>query len=143
MPNPRDGRRSGSSGTGRDSDVGGGNSVADGRDTLYRSENNFGSSSEIPGVDVAPAAGASKERRSSTGVVNALGTSDRAANDEGRKGAGAAGPARETDQLATAATASTSGPSNAVIFPLLVLLLAVGAIVGVAASRRRRGTSTR
>ena len=119
--------------------TGGGDATGDGRESLYRSENNFGSSSEIPGVDAdaretdAPGANG--------GTSRGQGARDGTSQD-GDDGRDATDRERSIDDVASAST-TTSGPSNAVVIPLLALLLAVGAVVGIAASRRRRGSSTR
>ncbi len=98
-----------------------------GRESLYRSENNFGSSSQIPGVD---------DRRKRARSAPSDGS--------GRSGDDTSATSRERAiaDVGVTSQARASGPSNAVVIPLLVLLLVIGAIVGVAASRRRRGSST-
>jgi hypothetical protein len=88
-----------------------------------RSENNFGTSSEVPG---AP----SKRRRSG----------DRSRDDDT---SGAVPALEDFASVAPTSSATTDGPSDGVVFPLLAALLALGAGIGVVAGRRslrnRRG----
>lgn len=89
-----------------------------------RSENNFGTSSKVPG---AP----SKRR----------GSGDRS---RGNETSGAVPPSLEDfASVAPTSSATTDGPSDGVVFPLLAALLALGAGIGVVAGRRslrnRRG----
>jgi hypothetical protein len=98
-----------------------------GRESLYRSENNFGSSSQIPGVD---------DRRKQARTRSADGST------KATDGTSPTSQERAIANVGATSQAAASGPSNAVVIALLVLLLAVGTIVGVAASRRRRDSST-
>jgi hypothetical protein len=88
-----------------------------------RSENNFGTSSEVPG---AP----SKGTRSNRGPRD----DDTAADVPALK---------DVARVTRTASATTDGPSDGVVFPLLAALLAVGAGIGAVAGRRslrnRRG----
>jgi hypothetical protein len=88
-----------------------------------RSENNFGTSSEVPG---APSKRARPNRR---------GRDDDTAEDV---------PAlTDVARVAPTASATTDGPADGVVFPLLAVLLAVGAGIGAVAGgrslRNRRG----
>jgi len=92
-----------------------------------RSENNFGTSSQVPG---AP----KKHKRSDEGNGGA------AAGGGGSGGSGGSAVDRVAGVAASSATAQ--GPSDGVVFPLLAVLLAVGAGIGVIAGRRSlRGRS--
>jgi hypothetical protein len=91
-----------------------------------RSENNFGSSSRVPGV--------SGHKRRHSGAAAASGGSGSGGSGGDGKAAGLAAHA--------ASPASASGPSDGVVVPLVICLLAVGAAIGVFAGHRtlrRRG----
>jgi hypothetical protein len=88
-----------------------------------RSENNFGTSSEVPGASTGrKRSGAGGQDDDTSGDVPAL-------NDVAR--------------VAPTSSAATDGPSDGVVYPLLAALLAVGAGIGAVAGRRslrnRRG----
>jgi hypothetical protein len=92
-------------------------------ETSIRSENNFGTSSNVPGA-------ASMDRAGSDGDGDAAGRSGGESGDSGRSvGDVAADAARST-------AASTEGPSDEVVFPLIVVLVAAGILIGIVASRR-------
>jgi len=114
----RNGRRRagsrGDGGAGGQTDGGSGGGPAPGREpTSIRSENNFGSSSEVPGLDddADLAAGGSLGRDGGNGFSR------------------------------QPTTASTGGPSDAAIISLLGLILIVGGGLGVMAARARRRSS--
>jgi hypothetical protein len=106
---------------GSQGDQGGGGSAAVGgaTETSIRSDNNFGTSSNVPGA-------APKERRRSKGDGDGEG---RSGDDGSSVGDVAADTARST-------AASTEGPSDEVVFPLIVVLVAAGILIGIVASRR-------
>jgi len=121
---PGDGGR-GDGGAGGQTDEGSGGGPAPGRQpTSIRSENNFFSSSRVPGlVDGTDLDGASAGTGGggtpSTGLQTGAGRSP----------------------LQDPTTASTGGPSDATIFSLLGLILIVGGGLGVMAARARRRSS--
>lgn len=137
------GERQGSGGTGGggtgggQSDGGsGGGGPAPGRDpTSIRSENNFGSSSQVPGVDDAAGSGSGGSAGGRDGTND-----DRASAEDGELGA-ASGTDRGGAASPDPAAASTSGPSDGVVILLLGLILVVGAGLGVMAGRARRRSS--
>jgi len=99
-----------------------------GEGSSIRSENNFGTSSNVPGAT---------KRRKRSG--NGAGSSH-----AGTSGGDAAGDAvRRAAAIGASTTATADGPSDGVVYPLLAALLAVGAGIGVVAGRRalrgRRG----
>ena len=111
-----------------------------------RSENQFGSSAQVPGVDYDPAAagggqgssvgGAGAEKGSGPGVVEGAG-------ETARRAASIAGGAGETARSAASIAAglpanSSSGPSWGLIVPLVALLLLLGVTAGALAGRARR-----
>ena len=119
---PKDRTRQ-SQGETRESQPGGDPSAAGGAaETSIRSENNFGTSSNVPGA----------------------GSEDRGGSDRGEKGEGrSAGQRGESGSVgdvaadaARSTAASTEGPSNEIVFPLIVVLVAAGSLIGVVASRR-------
>ena len=91
-------------------------------ETSIRSENNFGTSSNVPGA----------------------GSEDRGAPDRGEKSEGRSAGQRDkgssvkdvASEAARSTAASTEGPSDEVVFPLIVVLVAAGGLIGVVASRR-------
>jgi hypothetical protein len=100
----------------------------DGRSEI-RSENGFGSSSDVPGQQAgSPAAGDSDERRANP---------DSGAGKARRAPDGELGDAGPLDEVARHASASAEGPSEEIVIPLLTLLVAVGSIIGVIAGRAR------
>jgi cobalamin biosynthesis Mg chelatase CobN len=99
-----------------------GNGGTAGSEISIRSENNFGTSSDVPGADA-----------------------DGGRSDGTRKGAGASNGESESDgnsvadvasDAARSSAATTDGPSDGVVFPLIVVLVAAGILVGVVAGRR-------
>jgi hypothetical protein len=79
-------------------------------ETSIRSENNFGTSSEVPG------AGADGKR---------AGAGSKRDGDQGR------GPVeRVADVTARSTVAASDGPSDGVVYPLLAVLVAVGVGIG-------------
>jgi hypothetical protein len=91
-----------------------------------RSENNFGTSSNVPG---AP----QKKKHKGSGAGDAGSGSGGA----GGGGGGSGSSGGTVDRLAGVTASSTAeGPSDGVVFPLLAVLLAVGAGIGVVAGRR-------
>jgi hypothetical protein len=90
-------------------------------DTSIRSENNFGTSSNVPGTSGA------QRTRSGDG-----GSGGRAVEDGSSVGDIAADAARST-------AASTEGPSDGVVFPLIAVIVAAGILVGMVAGRRALG----
>jgi hypothetical protein len=99
-----------------------GNGGTAGSEISIRSENNFGTSSDVPGADA-----------------------DGGRPDGTRKGAGASNGESESDgnsvadvasDAARSSAATTDGPSDGVVFPLIVVLVAAGILVGVVAGRR-------
>jgi hypothetical protein len=108
----------GSSGTAPGSAAAAGGST----ETSIRSENNFGTSSEVPG---APA-DRKQSKRSERSKKAAEG------GDESEAGA----VERVAGVAASSTGGPTDGPSDGVVFPLLAALLAVGAGIGAVAGRR-------
>jgi cobalamin biosynthesis Mg chelatase CobN len=78
-----------------------------------RSENNFGTSSKVPGA-----------------------AADRERSDRTRDGNSVANVASDA---ARSSAATTEGPSDGVVFPLIIVLVAAGILVGVVAGRRAFG----
>ena len=138
----RDGGR-GDGGAGGQTDGGsGGGGPAPGREpTSIRSENNFGSSSEVPGLDddADLAAGGSDGGDGGSGFRRQDGAST------GAGGAGIPSTGGQTgaggSPLHDPTTASSGGPSDATIVSLLGLILIVGGGLGVMAARARRRSS--
>jgi hypothetical protein len=99
--------------------------------TSIRSENNFGTSSEVPG---APSERKRSQRRAGSAGEKATGGGDEAGTGDTVKRAAA---------ISAATAGTTDGPSDGIVFPLLAAVLAVGAGIGVFAGRRalrgRRG----
>jgi cobalamin biosynthesis Mg chelatase CobN len=119
---------SGSAGGGSGSDSNGtgyapaGDTAGEGG-TSIRSENNFGTSSRVPGAD----SGRNSGERGEAGAGGAAG---------GAESSGG-GSLESLGRLApSSAAGATDGPSDSVVFLLLGALLAVGAVVGVVAGRR-------
>jgi hypothetical protein len=101
---------------------GGSSGGGDSAEISIRSENNFGTSSNVPGA-------ASDRRRSdSTGQ----GTGGASGESEGN-GTSVAEVAGDT---ARSTAATTEGPSDGVVFPLIIVLVAAGILVGIVAGRR-------
>jgi hypothetical protein len=117
-----DGQGGGSPGGGSDGSGSGGGSTGEGAaagesELSIRSENNFGTSSNVPGADPA--------RRARKGASDVPGEED------------AGGPIEDLGQLAPSSAAGGSeGPSDGVVFLLLGALVAVGTGIGVVAGRR-------
>jgi hypothetical protein len=89
-------------------------------DPSIRSENNFGTSSSVPGVERRDRAAGSERAKDRVG---------RAVEGVGQIAGGSAARAGE-------------GPSEGVVFSLVGVLLAVGGVIGVVAARRQsRGRS--
>ena len=136
----RDGGR-GDGGAGGQTDGGsGGGGPAPGREpTSIRSENNFGSSSEVPGLDddADLAASGSEGRDGGNGFRRQRGSSTGAGGTPSTGGQTRAGGSPLHDPT----TASTGGPSDATIISLLSLILIVGGGLGVMAARARRRSS--
>jgi hypothetical protein len=101
----------GSSGGGT---TGGDGSAAGANDTSIRSENNFGTSSRVPGAS----------NRARGGGSDAPGEAD------------GGGPVDTLGQLAPSSAAGADGPTDSVVFLLLAALVGVGAVIGVVAGRR-------
>jgi len=121
----------GGTGGGQSGDDSGGGGPAPGRDpTSIRSENNFGSSSQVPGVD--DGAGSRDDRDGAAG--------DRASAEDGELGATSGGGGTDRGGAASPdpASASTAGSSDTIVISLLGLILIVGAGLGVMAGRARR-----
>ena len=114
----------GSTGGGSGDGGSSGDGAAAGESELsIRSENNFGTSSNVPGADRAGAdrRGERRDRR--------------AADVPGEEDAG--GPIGDLGRLApSSATSGPEGPSDGVVFLLLGALVAVGTGIGVVAGRR-------
>ena len=119
---PKDGTRQ-SQGETRESQSGGGSSAGGATpETSIRSENNFGTSSNVPGT----------------------GSEDRLGSDRGDEGEGRSGRQRDesssvgdvASDAARSTAASTEGPSDEIVFPLIVVLVAAGILIGMVASRR-------
>ena len=102
---------------GSDPVAGAGQAAAEGKVTSIRSENNFGSSSVVPGAEPA----------------------DR---QKGRSGPGdstePAPSAGSSPEVLGAASPSSDGPSEDIILPMLALIVATGAAVGLIAARSAR-----
>lgn len=129
----------GDSGGGQTDGDSGGGGPAPGRDpTSIRSENNFGSSSQVPGVDDGTDTDGGRAGDRGDG-----GSDDRASADDGEFGG--AGPSPEAGAGSFASTdpasESTAGSSDVVVISLLGLILVVGAGLGVMAGRARRRSS--
>jgi len=112
----------GSSGDGTSGGSGSGSSAVGGAsETSIRSENNFGTSSNVPGA-------ASKKRAGSDG--------DGAGGAGGDTGEGGSSVGDVAADAARSTAASTEGPSDEVVFPLILVLVAAGILIGIVASRR-------
>ncbi len=96
--------------------------------STYRSENNFGTSSTVPG-----AAGAGEGGGKKAGAGSGSGSADGPGSADG-SGRGQVG------DLASVA-ADNGDPSEPLNFVLLALIVAVGAFLGLGASRARRNAS--
>jgi hypothetical protein len=117
-PGGDDGEQSSGGETGGSGSSGGTGGPGTTSDTSIRSENNFGTSSKVPGA--GPAGGRDGNAQSSDG--------------EGGRSAGDV--ASSTARLAGT---NAEGPSEDVVFPLLVVLLVAGAGIGIFAGRRQFG----
>ena len=105
-------------------------------DTSIRSENNFGSSSQVPGVSSGEGDDDGSGAGSGAGGSNGSGGSG-----SGRSGSEDPLAKSRAEELASRATGSAvapGGPSNGVVIPLVAALLAVGAAIGLVAGRRAR-----
>jgi len=132
-PRPRDrqepGRDRGSAPA--DGDSGGSGAADDREPTSIRSENNFGSSSVVPGVDGGE-----------SGEDEAKQPADSGGGAGASSGGGGATPAGG-EAAAIEAASSSSGPSDSAAWPLIALILIVGTAVGLLSGRawrRRSGT---
>lgn len=107
-----------------------------GTDSPIRSENNFGSSSQVPGVD---------EDRADAGGVTGGGSGD-GNNRGGATGDSPSGESSGSDRSARSTAAigvdpaggSSDGPSWGLIVPLIAVLLLLGVTAGTLAGRARR-----
>jgi cobalamin biosynthesis Mg chelatase CobN len=131
-PRPSQGREGRSQTGSRDGDASG--------DSPIRSENNFGSSADVPGVDGSGTADGSAGGGSSSGDADggssssdeaSAGAADRASAGGGAAASGVAGAAATN-------TEDGSGPSTALVVMLLALIVLVGVGLGTAAARARR-----
>lgn len=113
-------------------------------ETSIRSENNFGTSSEVPGVGVGgeTASGETAGGETATGDGGEGADEDgNASGGSGSSGSGSSDPgavediARDTGGTTAAAA---DGPSEGVVYPLLAVLVAVGAAIGLFAGHRAR-----
>ena len=131
-----DGGSGGGPGGQTDGDSGGG--PAPGRDpTSIRSENNFGSSSQVPGLDDAGGSPAGS-RDGDGGAARG----ERASADDANGAPGASGEAGASGSpLTDPASASGGGVADSTIISVLGLLLIVGTGLGVMAGRARRWRS--
>lgn len=104
------GGQPGSGGSGGGSDDGS-SAVGGASDTSIRSDNNFGTSSNVPG-----------------------------AGENGAGGSGDEGSVGDVASKAAASTAaSADGPSDGIVFPLLAIVIVAGAGIGIVAGRRALG----
>jgi len=128
---PGDGsRRSGSSRPSVGGDATGGNTAGGGTDSPIRSENNFGSSSQVPGVD---------DDRADAGGATAGSGDGRAGGEGSSSGDGGTNTAPSAAAIGVDPTAGSSdGPSWALIVPLIGILLLLGITAGTLAGRARR-----
>jgi hypothetical protein len=113
----------------------GGGASGEDEETSIRSENNFGSSSEVPGVADAETGEADVAAEGEDGSGGGGSNGD----DNGRSGKAREDNDGAAEDVARVASASSDGPSEAIVFPLLALLILGGALVGVIATRGRRG----
>jgi hypothetical protein len=146
---PRRGGR-GSSGGGSSGQGSGGDPAQS--DTSIRSENNFGSSSQVPGVsDGEGSNGDDGGSGAGSGGSGGSGSGGNGSGGDGSGGTGSDDPLAKSraEELASRATGNPigtgGGPSNGVVIPLVAGLLLVGAAIGIVAGRRsrtlrRRGT---
>lgn len=135
----RNGRKRGDGGAGGPTDGGSGGGPAPGREpTSIRSENNFGSSSQVPGLDDGTdlAAGGSDGADDGRGFRRENGASTGGGGPGTGVPTGAGG-----SPLHDPTTASSGGPSDATIVSLLALIVIVGGGLGVMAARARRRSS--
>ena len=95
-------------------------------DTSIRSDNNFGTSSEVPGVTADD-----DDERAGAGTSGGSG---------GSGGSGSGDGPGSVESIARDAAGSTAasadGPSEGVVYPLLAVLIAVGAAIGLFAGHR-------
>jgi hypothetical protein len=112
--------------------TGGGSSAGDG--TSIRSENNFGTSSQVPGADSGQGSGGRTTDGDDTGGGAGARNDDGPTSGATEEGGGAV---EDFAQLAPSSAADgTDGPSDGTVFLLLAALVVVGAAIGVAAGRR-------
>jgi hypothetical protein len=113
-------------------------------DTSIRSENNFGSSSQVPGVSSGEGDDDGSGAGSGSGGSNGSGGSGSGGSGSGGDGGSesddplAKSRAEELASRATGTPVAPGGPSNGVVIPLVAALLAVGAAIGIVAGRRAR-----
>ena len=100
--------------------------MASAPETSIRSENNFGTSSEVPG--------APNKRKRSRQARRDSGGDGKADKRDAEESSSAAGDA--VKRIAASSSATTDGPSDSIVFPLLLVLLAVGAAIGGFAGHR-------
>lgn len=108
-----------------------GGRVAGESETSIRSENNFGTSSEVPGVGEGSDGGSGTSSGSEGGSGGGSGGSGSGGSDLGSSSV--EGVARGA---AGSTAASADGPSEGVVYSLLVVLIAVGAAIGLFAGHR-------
>jgi hypothetical protein len=104
-----------------------GGRARDESETSIRSDNNFGTSSEVPGVGE----GADGDSGESGGTGGGSGGDGSGGSDSGSGSVESA--ARDA---AGSTAASADGPSEGVVYPLLAVLIAVGAAIGLFAGHR-------
>jgi len=122
--------RSRRQGARRPGDATGGNTAGGGTDSPIRSENNFGSSSQVPGVD--------DDRADAGGATGGSGDG-RAAGEGSSSGDGGTNTAPSAAAIGVDPTAGSSdGPSWGLIVPLIGILLLLGITAGTLAGRARR-----
>ena len=139
--NSRDrGRAEGDGGGPAGGGVGGG--PAPGREpTSIRSDNNFGSSSQVPGVDDAGGSAAGSRGDGGQGAERR----ERASADDATGAPSASGDGEASERRSAlpdpASVSTDGGVSDSTVISLLALLLIVGTGIGVMAGRARRHRS--
>ena len=103
-------------------------------DSLFRSENNFGTSSAVPG-DPGSSGGAGGA--GGAGGGGGSGGSGAAGNGAGGAGGGGAGGSG-TEPAADRNDLDTGSPSTAAAYTTLPLIIALGVVIGIAGVRMRR-----